>query len=80
MLEKVAGLMADFHGRAATSPAISSFGSLDGVRTNTDENFDQTVKYIGTLIPEKSHRLIKEYTDDFLLSHGVSLQQPGFRG
>ena len=70
MLGQVAGLMADFHGRAATSPAISLYGSLDGVRTNTDENFDQTVKYIGTLIPEKSHRLIKEYTDDFLLSHG----------
>jgi hypothetical protein len=72
MLGQVAGLMADFHSRAATCPAISMYGSLYGVRTNTDENFNQTVKYIGTLIPEKSHRLIKEYSDEFLLSH-VSL-------
>jgi len=69
MLGQVAGLMADFHGRAATGPDISAYGSLEGISTNTDENFDQTVKYIGTLIPEKSHRLIKEYTDKFLLSH-----------
>lgn len=66
MLGQVAGLMADFHGRAATGPAINAYGSLQGVRTNTDENFDQTVKYIGTLIPEKSHRLIREYSDQFL--------------
>jgi len=73
MLEQVAGLMADFHGRAATNPAISAYGSLDGVRTNTDENFDQTIKYVGTVIREKSHRLIKEYTDKFLLSHSSLL-------
>jgi len=65
--------MADFHGRAATNPAISAYGSLDGVRTNTDENFDQTIKYVGTVIREKSHRLIKEYTDKFLLSHSSLL-------
>ena len=73
MLGQVAGLMADFHGRAATNPAISAYGSLDGVRTNTDENFDQTVKYTGTIIREKYHRLIKEYTDKFLLSHSSLL-------
>jgi len=69
MLGQVAALMADFHSRAATGPAISAYGSLDGVRTNTDENFDQTVKYIGKLIPEKSHRLIREYNDGFLQRH-----------
>jgi len=69
MLEQVAGLMADFHSEAATDPAISAYGSLDGIKTNTAENFDQTAKYIGTLIREKSYRLIKEYNDGFLQSH-----------
>jgi hypothetical protein len=66
MLGQVAGLMADFHCRAATGPAINAYGSLEGVRTNTDENFDQTIKYTGTLITEKFHRLIREYNDQFL--------------
>jgi len=69
MLGQVASLMADFHSRAATGPAINPYGSLEGVRTNTDENFDQTFKYIGTLIPETFHRLIKEYNDRFLSSN-----------
>jgi len=69
MLGQVAALMTDFHSRAATGPAISAYGSLEGVTTNTDENFDQTVKYIGTLIPEKFHRLIREYNDRFLLNN-----------
>jgi len=66
MLKQVAGLMADFHSGAATCPAINAYGSLEGIRTNTDENFDQTVKYINTLIPEKFHRMIREYNDKFL--------------
>jgi len=71
MLEKVAALMSDFHSRAATDPRISAFGSLEGIRTNNDENFSQTEKYIGTLITQKSHRLIKEYTDSFISNNGA---------
>lgn len=66
MLERVATLMADFHHRAATNPLISAFGSLEGIRTNNDENFSQTEKYIGTLISRKSHLLISEYTGSFI--------------
>ncbi len=66
MLDKVAALMADFHDRAATSPQISAFGSLEGIRTNNDENFSQTEKYIGALVTQKSHRLIREYSDSFI--------------
>jgi len=66
MLKQVAALMADFHSRAATSPAISSFGSLKGIRTNTEENFDQTARYIGDLIPERFHSRIRKYSDKFL--------------
>ncbi|MDD5648684.1 MAG: kinase, partial [Dehalococcoidia bacterium] len=69
MLVQVARLMADFHGRAATGPDINVYGSLEGIRTNTDENFDQTIKYIGTLIPEKFHRMLKDYNDQFLSSN-----------
>lgn len=66
MLETVAALMADFHSRAATGPQISAFGSLEGIRTNNDENFSQTEKYIGSLITQRSHSLIREYTGGFI--------------
>ncbi len=66
MLKGVAGKLADFHKIAATNEAISRFGDLESIITNTEENFMQTVKYISNTIPQKSYRLIKDYTNNFL--------------
>ncbi len=70
MLVQVAALMADFHSRAATSAEISAFGSLPMIKTNTDENFSQTEKYIGTVIPEPVFGFIKDYTNKFIADNG----------
>jgi aminoglycoside phosphotransferase family enzyme/predicted kinase len=66
MLKQVAVKMADFHSRAATDERISSFGSLEAVRVNTDENFDQTEKYIGKIFPAGVFHFIKEHTNSFI--------------
>jgi hypothetical protein len=71
MLEKVALKMADFHSRAATSDVIGSFGTLESIKVNTDENFAQTQKYVGSIIPQRSFDLIMEFTNTFMKEHAV---------
>jgi aminoglycoside phosphotransferase family enzyme len=70
MVAKVAGKLADFHERAETNQKIAAFGRLDVIRQNTDENFAQTEKYIGTSITAEEYQHIKNYTDNFIDSNG----------
>jgi aminoglycoside phosphotransferase family enzyme len=68
MVARVADKLAAFHAKAMTSPEISSYGSLEAIKINTDENFDQTEKYIDISIPSATYHKIKSYTDNFLKS------------
>jgi aminoglycoside phosphotransferase family enzyme len=65
MVVGVAKKIADFHSRAATSKVIDNFGSQMVIKTNTDENFQQTENYIGKSITKRQFESIKKYTDDF---------------
>lgn len=66
MIRGVAAKMAAFHKEAATNAIISDFGDLDVIITNAEENFTQTIKYIGKTIPQKTYRKIKDYTNNFI--------------
>jgi aminoglycoside phosphotransferase family enzyme/predicted kinase len=66
MVGGVAQKLADFHKKAETNPEISAFGETRAITINTDENFDQTEKYIGRTISEDNYQSIKGYTDSFV--------------
>ena len=66
MLASVAKKLAEFHSQAETNAAISAFGSLDTIRQNTAENFEQTEGYIGTTVSTEQYRIIKAYTEGFI--------------
>ncbi len=66
MIAGVAEKLAAFHHKARTSPEISSYGKLEAIKINTDENFDQTEKYIDISIPSGTFNQIKAYSDNFL--------------
>ncbi len=66
MITGIAQKLAKFHQEAETNAAISAFGDLDTIITNTAENFNQTVKYIGNTISQKGYRHIKDYTSVFI--------------
>jgi aminoglycoside phosphotransferase family enzyme len=65
MVENVARKIAEFHEEAATSPEIEKFGSITVIKTNTDENFQQTKDYIGKSITKTQFEAIKKYTNEF---------------
>jgi aminoglycoside phosphotransferase family enzyme/predicted kinase len=66
MLAEVAKKLAAFHKKAEANAEISSFGSIETIRLNTSENFDQTDKYFGATISEAKFRHIKAYTERFI--------------
>jgi uncharacterized protein len=66
MITRVAEKIAEFHARTETSPDISKFGTIETITFNTEENFNQTVSYIGRTITSEQHQRISKYTRDFL--------------
>lgn len=75
MLDKVAVKMAEFHARAATNDTISSFGSPDSIKVNTDENFSQACKYIGPILPQRSYDTAMNFTNKFMVDNAALLRQ-----
>lgn len=66
-------LVAEFHKRAEGSPEIAQYGSLETVRHNWDENFEQTEPFIGRTLTRATwvtckteiERYIRAYSDLF---------------
>jgi aminoglycoside phosphotransferase family enzyme len=65
MIESVAKKISEFHDEAATSPEIEKFGSITVIKTNTDENFQQTKDFVGKSITKTQYEAIKKYTSEF---------------
>jgi len=66
MISRVAQKLVEFHQRAETNASISTFGDLDTITQNTEENFTQTEKYIGNTISREKYQRIKDYTNSLL--------------
>lgn len=75
MVKAVAGKLAEFHERAENSPEIDRFGTVELTKKNTDENFDQTEKYIGQSITREQYELIKGYTNSFYQRNGELFEE-----
>jgi aminoglycoside phosphotransferase family enzyme len=64
-LRQIARVLAKFHLNAERSPEIDKFGEPDVFRINTDENFQQTQKYVDTTIASEDFQTLRKWTDDF---------------
>jgi len=65
-IDKIAKIIAEFHSKAETNKRISEFGSLEIIRTNWKENFEQTMEFINKTISTEEFNLIRERIDDFM--------------
>lgn len=63
---RIAQKLADFHEKAVTGDEIDTFGALESIKFNTDDNFRQTEKYIGITISKDKFQRIKHFTNLFL--------------
>ncbi|MBD2665460.1 adenylylsulfate kinase [Richelia sinica FACHB-800] len=64
-LEELGRVVANYHGEAETNDYIRSFGEVAKVRQAIDENYAQTVNYIGRAQTQEQFDGTKEYTDNF---------------
>jgi aminoglycoside phosphotransferase family enzyme len=65
MIKSVSEKLAHFYSTAETNDFIKSFGRPERVKQDTDENFDQTEKYIGVAIEKEVYEFIKNRTNHF---------------
>jgi uncharacterized protein len=58
-------VVAAYHSQIQTNEYISSFGEVPQVRASIDQNYDQTVNYVGGPQTAKQFEETKKYTDNF---------------
>jgi len=74
MVEAVAERLADFHARAATSPAIARYGAR-AIRIAWDENFEQWAPFIGDTITVEQDRYLQSYVRSFFIRQRPLLER-----
>jgi uncharacterized protein len=65
MIEAVSEKLVKFYFDAETNDLIKSFAKPDRVKQDTDENFEQTEKYIGVTISREAYEEVKNRTNNF---------------
>ncbi len=74
-LQKIASKINHFHLHAATDPKIRSFGSIETIRGNLEENFKQTEPYVSRALSAEIHEKIREDSDRFMERRSALFQQ-----
>ncbi len=70
MVEAVSEKLVQFYFSAETNDHIKSFAKPERVKQDTDENFEQTEKYIDVTIPRKVYEEVKNKTNNFFRASG----------
>ncbi len=65
-VERIAARIARFHRQAETGPRVASYGGLESVRRNVEENFTQTGKYVGIALSREDYDDLSAYSRAFM--------------
>ncbi len=65
MIEAVSERLVKFYFAAETNDLIKSFARPERVKQDTDENFEQTKRYVDVTIPGQMYEAVRNRTDDF---------------
>jgi aminoglycoside phosphotransferase family enzyme len=77
MIEAISGKLVQFYMTAETNDVIKSYAKPARVKQDTDENFDQTQKYMDVTIPKAHYETIQDRTNRFLKTRGIVLSADG---
>ncbi|OGP91000.1 MAG: hypothetical protein A2157_00530 [Deltaproteobacteria bacterium RBG_16_47_11] len=75
MIEAISEKLVQFYFAAETNDVIKSFARPGRVKQDTDENFEQTERYIDVTIPRGVYEEVKNKTNDFFRTNGKIFQQ-----
>ncbi len=65
VIERLAKIVAEFHSKARTDKQISDFGN-SSIRTNWEENFDQTLEFIDKTVSRENYSLTRRKIEGFM--------------
>ncbi len=65
-IENICEILVEFYKKNVSSKEIDKYGSVELVKKNTDENFEQTEAVINKTISKEKFDFIKKSTNDFL--------------
>jgi hypothetical protein len=65
-IDAVVDLLVPFYRNAWTGPGVDEFGSVETIRFNTNENFEQTADFVGRALTGEQYEEIRSFTDSFL--------------
>jgi hypothetical protein len=68
-IQRIGRAIAGFHKNSKRSEEIDEFGKIENIRFNTDENFEQTMDFIGDSITKEQYQRLKKWTDSFYNRH-----------
>ncbi len=74
IIDDIAKKVAKFHFEAQTNAEISEFGGLGTVKTNWDENFAQTQKYIGQTVSKADFEFMQTKINEFMTNSTLLFQ------
>jgi aminoglycoside phosphotransferase family enzyme len=75
MIEAISEKLAGFYSTAETSDFIKSFARPERIKQDTDENFEQTEKYIAVTISKDVYLEIQNRTNDFFRTQAEIFHQ-----
>jgi uncharacterized protein len=67
-IKKISIILANFYKNAKTDEKINYYGSIENIKYITNQNFEQTEKYIGSLFEKEKFDFIKNATNNFIES------------
>lgn len=74
-IDALAGKLAGFYQRGAYAKQNNTFGSLQTIRANCEENFRQTEPFVGEIIDERKFQIIRAATRAFLIRRSALFDQ-----
>jgi aminoglycoside phosphotransferase family enzyme len=75
LIADIAKIIVEFHSKAETNDEISQFGSLKVIKTNWDENFDQTQNVVDKTISKEDFELIQNKINLFMSKNSLLINK-----
>ena len=66
VFDKISDILVNFYKKNISSEEIRRYGSVESIKYNTDENFEQTKEFINISISKKYYDFVKNITNNFL--------------
>ena len=66
LIDRIAKIIAEFHSKAETNAQTGKFGSVETIRNNWIENYEQTREFVSKTISAEDFEFIRERIDAFI--------------